>query len=136
MQKLLKTLKPFDYILTAFALLLSFIPLILTLVYNQPQSNNIAVIKMNGDVVDQFVLSEDADRLEKTYYPAEGLYNTIEQVGDQIRVKADNSPDQIAVKTGWLSEVGDIAICLPHRFVVEVQGEQSFSEENLILPFF
>lgn len=129
-------LRPFDYILTGLALVLSFLPFFLTVQQAGSNQPNLAVIKMNGQVVDQFVLEEGAGHFEKTYYPREGLYNTIEQEGDRIRVKEDNSPDQVAVRRGWISEVGETAINLPHQFIIEIQGAEEFSEDDLILPHF
>ncbi|MGH2198744.1 NusG domain II-containing protein, partial [Enterococcus faecalis] len=37
----------------------------------------------------------------------------------------DNSPDQIAVKTGWTSEPGQTSICIPHRFILEIVHQYS-----------
>ena len=47
------------------------------------------------------------------YYPAKGQYNIIEIKDGKIRDREDNSPDQIAVRTGWISNPGQTSICLP-----------------------
>ncbi len=39
--------------------------------------------------------------LKRLIIPDKGQYNIVEVDGDSIRVREDNSPDQIAVKTGW-----------------------------------
>ena len=82
----------------------------------------IAVVKIDGEVVDKFNLSQVNESFEKTYYPQKGKYNIIEVAPGKIRVKEDNSPDQIAVRTGWISRPGEMSICLPHKLIVEILG--------------
>ncbi|MCJ0589119.1 NusG domain II-containing protein, partial [Enterococcus cecorum] len=41
----------------------------------------------------------------------------------RIRVKEDNSPDQIAVRTGWIDTVGQTSICLPHQLIITIEQE-------------
>lgn len=96
-KSILKQLKLFDYILIGFTLVLSFLPAIFTytqLTTDANEAKTIAYVRINGEVVDQFELSKDTPRQEKTYYPNEGQYNIIEVDGERIRVKEDNSPDQ------------------------------------------
>lgn len=135
MKFILKHLKPFDYILILFAILLSFTPNIVSSLVLSSQSEVpavIAIVKIDGQEVDRFELYEGAEQVLKTYYPHEQQYNIIERHGKYIRVKEDNSPDQIAVMTGWISKPGQVSICLPHGLVIEIQGE--IPEDDLILP--
>ena len=77
-------------------------------------------MRINGEEVDRFNL-EEIDAMEKTYYPAEGQYNIVEIKDGAIRVREDNSPDQIAVKTSWIYHNGQTSICLPHKLVIEIK---------------
>ncbi|HEM6412540.1 TPA: NusG domain II-containing protein [Streptococcus suis] len=136
---MLKQLKLFDYILIGFTLVLSFLPAIFTytqLTTDTNEAKTIAYVRINGEVVDQFELSKDTPHQEKTYYPNEGQYNIIEVDGERIRVKEDNSPDQIAVMTSWISQPGQLSVCLPHNLLIEIKsvGEEDTDEEELILP--
>ncbi|HEM3542972.1 TPA: NusG domain II-containing protein [Streptococcus suis] len=138
-KSILKQFKLFDYLLIGLTLLLSFIPAIFTYMHLTSQSNEtkiIAYVRINGEVVDQFELSKDTPHQEKTYYPNEGQYNIIEVDGERIRVKEDNSPDQIAVMTSWISQPGELSVCLPHNLLIEIKsvGGESTDEEELILP--
>ncbi|HEL1625532.1 NusG domain II-containing protein [Streptococcus suis] len=138
-KSILKQLKLFDYILIGFTLVLSFLPAIFTYAHLTTDTNEakiIAYIRINGEVVDQFELSKDTPHQEKTYYPNEGQYNIIEVDGERIRVKEDNSPDQIAVMTSWISQPGQLSVCLPHNLLIEIKsvGGESTDEEELILP--
>ncbi|MGQ7357938.1 NusG domain II-containing protein [Streptococcus suis] len=138
-KSILKQLKLFDYILIGFTLVLSFLPAIFTYTHLTSDANEaktIAYVRINGEVVDQFELSKDTPHQEKTYYPNEGQYNIIEVDGERIRVKEDNSPDQIAVMTSWISQPGELSVCLPHNLLIEIKsvGGESTEEEELILP--
>ncbi|MGQ7500143.1 NusG domain II-containing protein [Streptococcus suis] len=138
-KSILKQLKLFDYILIGFTLILSFLPAIFTYTHLTTDANEaktIAYVRINGEVVDQFELSKDTPHQEKTYYPNEGQYNIIEVDGERIRVKEDNSPDQIAVMTSWISQPGQLSVCLPHNLLIEIKsvGGEDTDEEELILP--
>lgn len=140
MKEILKQFRPFDFILIVLALLLSFTPALVTgFVYNQSSSEEsklVAIVKINGQIVDELPLQEGQHQ-ETTYYPNPGQYNIVEVDGTSIRVREDNSPDQIAVNTGWISKPGQILVCLPHQLVIEIQqrgGTSDESEEELILP--
>ncbi|MBO4107889.1 NusG domain II-containing protein [Streptococcus suis] len=137
-KSILRQLKPFDYILIGFTLLLSILPAFLTyshLAAKTDQASIIAYVRINGQVVDQFELSKDTPHQEVTYYPNDGQYNIIEVDGERIRVKEDNSPDQIAVRTSWISQPGELSVCLPHNLMIEIQSQSPNEEEDqLILP--
>ena len=135
---ILKHFKPFDYILISLTLLLSFLPAVFTIAGSYQTETQtpslIAVVKIKGEVVDQFELSENTPKKEVTYYPNPNQYNIVEIDGTRIRVKEDNSPDQIAVRTGWISQVGQVSVCLPHQLLIEIQSNQEEEKEELILP--
>lgn len=140
MKEILKQFRPFDFILIGLALLLSFTPAIVsTYVYNQAaneESKLVAIVSINGEIVDELPLQE-GDHTEKTYYPNPGQYNIVEVDGTSIRVREDNSPDQIAVNTGWINKRGQILVCLPHQLLIEIveRGDPSEQDEDeLILP--
>ncbi len=116
-----------DTLIILMLLIISFTPLaIFHYSYAQGASDGlVAYISIDGEVVDQFTLSESTPHELKTYYPKGNQYNIIEIDGTRIRVKEDNSPDQIAVKTGWISRPGETSICLPHKLIIEIRGESS-----------
>lgn len=135
MKKILKQFKPYDFILIGLSIILSFAPIVVTSVVYSNQADEqaiVAIIKINGVEVDRFTLEEGSDQEIKTYHPSSTQYNTVEKNGDKIRIKEDNSPDQIGVKTGWISRPGQTAICLPHNFIIEILG--AIPEDDLILP--
>ena len=46
----------------------------------------------------------------------------IEVAQGQVRVARDPGPRQLCVHQGWLSQAGQIAICLPNHVSIEVKG--------------
>jgi len=122
-------IRPFDIIMIIVLALFSFIPVavfVLQQRYIAPDSEIIAVVSINGSEVDRFVLEEDTPHQLITYTTEHGLtgdqYNIIELDGLRIRVMEDNSPDQIAVQTSWISRPGQTSICLPHRLIIRIEA--------------
>ena len=135
----LELVRPFDGIIVILLLLGSFIPLIIFgySTKNIDEDSSIyAVVIIYGEPVKEIELSEDTSHETFTFYPSEGQYNIIEVDGTKIRNKEDNSPDQIAVKTGWISKPGETAICLPHKLIIEVKATDSSKEtdDDVIIP--
>lgn len=135
----LELVRPFDVVVVILLLLGSFIPLVIfsQSTKNVDESSTIyAVVTIDGEPVKEIELSEDTPNETFTFYPADGQYNIIEVDGTKIRNKEDNSPDQIAVKTGWISKPGETAICLPHKLIIEVKATDSSkeSDDEVILP--
>ncbi|MHB2182113.1 NusG domain II-containing protein, partial [Enterococcus faecalis] len=77
-------------------------------------TTNYAVVRINGTEVDRFNLDKISHKYVK-YYPAKVQSNIIEFKDGKIRDREDNSPDQIAVRTGWISNPGQTSICLPPK---------------------
>ena len=134
MKSLKKYFKPWDYLLILLALIISFLPPMVTAIKNSmtPEVLTVAIIKIDGVEVDRYDLYEGAENIQKTYYPHDNQYNIIERQGTHIRIKEDNSPDQIGVRTGWIHKPGQTAICLPHGLIIEIQGK--IDADELILP--
>lgn len=134
MKNLVRILKPFDYIIIVGAVIISFVPWIIASVTSPALTQHypIAIVKIKGEEVDRYILDPNTPHTIKTYYPNDNQYNIIEQDGARIRVKEDNSPDQIAVMTSWIEKPGQLSICLPHQLIIEIIG--TTEEEMLVLP--
>lgn len=124
-KNIIRILRPFDYILLIIMIVISYSPLfILRLSHLQSEENNIyAVISINGEEVDRFLLSENEEHKLITYHPGPNQYNIVEIDGERIRNKEDNSPEQVAVRTGWIQYPGEISINIPHRFLIQIISE-------------
>ena len=135
MKAFFKQFKPYDYILIGLAILLSFAPPVVTsIVYSNQATEQaiLAIVKIDGQEVGRFTLEEGSGQEIETFYPNDGQYNIVEKDGARIRIKEDNSPDQVGVNTGLINSPGQTAICLPHGFIIEILGE--IPADDLILP--
>ncbi|MCI5774877.1 MAG: NusG domain II-containing protein [Aerococcus sp.] len=134
MKTIIKKMRPFDFIFIVLVVILSFVPAVVMAYHlngNTGGGQAVAEIKIDGEVVDRYPLTP-GQSVEKKYIPGKNQYNIIEVKDQKVRIKEDNSPDQIGVRTGWISRPGQTAVCLPHHFVIEIAGERQ--SDDLILP--
>lgn len=138
----LRNMKPLDVVIIFCLLIASFIPHI---VYGiqfgniDDDARIIATVKISGDEVYRVELSEETPHEEFRLEPSEGQYNIIEVDGTRIRNREDNSPDQLGVRRGWISQPGETAVVLPHQLIIEIHaenqdGQEIYEEEDVIIP--
>ncbi|WP_146924471.1 NusG domain II-containing protein [Alkalibacterium kapii] len=138
----LKSTKPLDIIIIAVLLLGSFLPhVVYGMQLSQVDENAriIATVSISGEEVYSVELSEETPHEEFTLNPSENQYNIIEVDGTRIRNKEDNSPDQLGVRRGWISQPGETAVVLPHELIIEIEtrspdGEKIDQEDDIIIP--
>lgn len=128
-----------DGVVIVSLIILSFVPYVVFALNHQPVNDSkgtIAIVSIDGKEVDRFELTEKTPHQEVTYYPAKGKYNIIEVDGTKIRVKEDNSPDQIAVRTSWIERPGQMSICLPHKLSIEIKSlTPSEDDDDMIITY-
>lgn len=79
-----------------------------------------AVIEQNGSVAHTIALPAQHALYE---VEGEGCNLTIEVDRSRARVLASDCPDQVCVRTGWLTRSSRMAVCLPAKVVLRVEGE-------------
>lgn len=79
-------------------------------------------IYTNGQLYRTISLSE-ATNEEIKVTEADGHYNVVAIEKGRARVKAANCPNQLCVKTGWISQPGQIAVCAPNKFNIVIKGK-------------
>lgn len=50
-------------------------------------------------------------------------YNLIEVGDGKVRVIEADCPDKLDVKQGYISNPGEVIVCLPNRLVIEIKGD-------------
>lgn len=55
-------------------------------------------------------------------------YNLLELGDEKVRVTEASCPDQIDVKQGYISNVGETIVCLPNKLVIEIKGIEEDGE--------
>jgi len=87
---------------------------------NNSGSGKVAVIRQNNVIVKKI----DLDKLQKSEtINVDGDYhNAILAENGRIRFQEANCPDLVCVKTGWLNKSGDMAVCLPNKVSIKIEG--------------
>jgi len=87
---------------------------------NSSNTDKIAVIKQGDRIVKEIKLNEIGKSEKITI---EGNYkNVILFENGKIRFEESTCPDKVCVKTGWLTDEGDMAVCLPNQVIVKIEG--------------
>lgn len=98
--------------------------LILFLVFSSHSldANKRAVLTMGETVM--LVLSEE--QLQEggiREIEANGYHYQLVYEDGRIRFAQADCPDQICVRTGWISRPGQIAACVPGRLILKIEGQ-------------
>lgn len=85
---------------------------------------NQVVVEMNGTLIGTFDIPT-GDETEEVYVDAgDGRYNLVKLTAAGIFVEEANCPDQICVKWGKITKPGQTIVCLPHKVVIKIIGNQ------------
>ena len=90
--------------------------------YVVKKDGSYAVIKVDGNVIKTLNLNSGETTIEVNGYQG-GVNKVVINDGKVSMTEAD-CPDELCVKTGKISRVGETIVCLPHRVVVEIKGSQ------------
>lgn len=123
-------IKKMDIVIIALLILLSFTPhLIFAKSSLKNSSSTYASIKVDGEHYKDIALSET----EEIKIDLNNKENTILIKNKTIEMKSANCKDELCVKQGSISKVGQTIICLPHKLIIEIKGEETDSKDDLIL---
>jgi hypothetical protein len=84
-------------------------------------TRRIAVIRQDGKVIKKV----DLDKIQSPQHldVSKDFYEVILIENGRIRFEVAHCPDQRCVKTGWLSEMGHTAVCLPNKTMITIIGD-------------
>jgi len=118
-------MKKGDKIVGIILLIIVIIALGVTSIYKASLkgSENIAVIKRAGVVLKTIDLNKIVKPQEFTLRTANGDYNTISVKHNSISIKDANCPHKECVKSGWISEPGQMIVCLPFKLIININGQ-------------
>jgi hypothetical protein len=91
------------------------------------KDGNKVVIKVDGEIVKIVNLTDTNNIIVNGY---DGGTNTVVIENGTVYMTEADCPDKICVNTGKISKIGETIVCLPHRVVVEIQGEESQSDSD------
>lgn len=114
-----------DFILIAVVLAAALISA--AFVYMTHNKGDMAVIKVDGNVISELSLSENTTITVEGY---QGGSNVVSIIDGKAYVSEADCPDKICVKTGGISRAGETIVCLPHRVVVEIKSSNGSHNED------
>lgn len=130
----MKSLKKLDIIIIVSLLILSFMPsIIFSKSISENYNSTYASIKVNGKFYDNIPLS--SFKGEKTF-TIKSTYGTNDVLvkDNTIKIIKANCKDELCIKQGEMSNVGESIICLPNELIIEIKGaEKDSSSDDMIL---
>ena len=114
-----------DFILIAVVMFIALISAVI--VYLTHNKGDMAVIKVDGNIVSELSLSDNTTIIIEGY---QGGSNTVSIIDGKAYVSEADCPDEICVKTGGISRAGETIVCLPHRVVVEIKSSNGTHNED------
>ncbi|WP_092927118.1 NusG domain II-containing protein [Romboutsia hominis] len=130
----MKSLKKLDIIIIVSLLILSFVP---SIIFSKSLSKNFnstyVSIKVNGKFYDNIPLSSFKDEKTFTIESKHGT-NDVLVKDNKIKIIKANCKDELCIKQGEISNVGENIICLPNELIIEIKGaEKDSSSDDMIL---
>jgi hypothetical protein len=85
---------------------------------------NQVTVEVDGEVWGTYDLPEDGREEVVRIDTGNGDYNILVLTGSGVYIKEANCPDQICVNFGRISKPGQTIVCLPHRVLISITGDQ------------
>ena len=129
----MRIIKKMDIVIIAVLLIISFTPHLIFFKTSQKGSkNNYAIIQVDGKIHKKIDLSNVKNNEEVNLNLPNGK-NTLLIKNNSIQMDSANCNDALCVKQGNISKVGQTIICLPHKLIIEIKGDELDSKDDLIL---
>ena len=81
-----------------------------------------AVVLSNGTVIAR-VAAADLAQGGAVSFEANGFHYQLAFENGRIRFSQADCPDQICVRTGWISRYGQIAACAPGQLILKIEAD-------------
>jgi len=138
LQKAFHMIKTWDIIITIVLVLISFIP-VTVFSYQQSkveaQSESIeyvAVISSKNQELERITLTGHKGTETFNFPEIECNPNVVEVKDEKIRIQSSTCPEQICIKTGYISEPGPAVVCLPHMVIITIEAVGSHPDDPII----
>lgn len=77
-------------------------------------------VEFSGDMKHYLKLSEN----QNLYVEGSMGKTSIQIKNNKVRVTHSDCPEKICARTGWISNVGQIIVCVPNKVVIKIDGEK------------
>lgn len=112
-----------DKILIVFVLVFSLIGIYFVKYHATNEGTKYISIQVDGKEIKK--ISFGTNMIGKTIdIETDFGYNKIEIGDEKVRVIEADCPDKLDVKQGWISNQGEVIVCLPNRLIIEIKSEK------------
>ena len=92
------------------------------------KSGTRAIIEQDGEIVAELDLKKDT---KLVLNDENGGSNTITVHDGHISVTDANCPDLVCVRTGAISQTGQVIACLPHKLIITIVSDHTDSPDGI-----
>lgn len=127
--------KKWDIILIVLLISLSFIPeLVFGIMMGKSYNETYAEITLDGKPYKKIPLSGHSgeDQIDVT---TEYGYNIIKISNHSIGIMDSDCPDKICIKSGFISKPGETLVCLPHKLMIGIKGDDNKNNVDIITSY-
>lgn len=118
-----------DWILVVVLILLSLVSLFVFFRRGHNDSGLYLSVQVDGKEIDQLDFSSAMEGMSKTYTTEYGV-NTVEFHDGKAHIIEADCPDKLCMRQGWVEREGQMLVCLPHHFMVEVRSRKPLEKES------
>lgn len=86
--------------------------------------NNQVTVEVDGEIWGTFNIPAKGDERVVRIDAGDNRYNIMIIADSGVLIREANCPDQICVNWGNISRPGQTIVCLPHKVVISITGEQ------------
>jgi hypothetical protein len=114
-------LKKLDYVVIIILILFTIVSFFATLlIYNKKYDEKYVEIQINGKFYKKIPLDNHEEIINIT--TTDGT-NSIEISKGKVHILDADCRDKICIKDGYKSNVGEMLVCLPHKVVIQIKGQ-------------
>ncbi|WP_313164457.1 NusG domain II-containing protein [Sedimentibacter sp.] len=85
-------------------------------------AEKIAYVYSNNELVGRYTLTEDYEKEFKVQDKEGSGYNTVHIEDGRIWIHEATCPDQVCLHQGKIQNDGEVIVCLPNRFMIQIKG--------------
>lgn len=115
-----------DILLIIFFAIITVIGCVFLVKDDSLQNNLMVTVKINGSIVESIPLDDNITIDKKL-----NVGNHIIIKDGYVYLKDANCPDELCVKQGKISDIGQSIVCLPHRLVIEITSKDNNTDNGL-----
>lgn len=86
--------------------------------------NNQVTVEVDGEIWGTYNIPAKGDERVVRIDAGDNRYNIMIIANSGVLIREANCPDQICVNWGNISRPGQTIVCLPHKVVISITGEQ------------